>query len=427
MSRAIAELELPAPDGTVPASAPRAEAPAKARGKRWIALDLFRFCAVLLMVQGHVFSTLLDQATKAQGWYPHHSFVHGYTAPMFLFGAGLAFGYTTFRKWGDHARGGAAAKKRYQRYAWLLVLGYGLHLPTLSIGRLLKIDDPQRIARMLQVDVLHHIGISLALCQLLVFVLKRKALFVGVVSALAAVAVFGAPWIWNVDLSPTSVPVGLAGYVNASTGSTFPLVPWAGFTYLGILVAYAVGVSGDASSISRRVALPFLALTLVFMLAPIGVDRLGPLPWPPHNFWKTNPLFFFWRVGNILCVLTVLCYGERLLARLGWLDVDARGAGARLAQRVIPWVTIVGAESLVIYVAHLLLLHGSVLGPGIKHTGFISAHAHGLPVATAVAAVVLLLMVLLAKAWFELRKSKVIFRAVQWTLIGVVLFFGIFR
>lgn len=393
----------------------RASDAALARPGRWLALDLFRFCAVCLMVQGHVFNTLLDQATRRQGWYPHHSFVHGYTAPMFLFGAGLAFGYTTFRGWSEHTRGGAAAIKRFKRYAWLLVIGYGLHLPTLSLSRLLSLDDPATLARMLQVDVLQHIGVSLALCQLLVLVVKQQRAFVAIVGTLAALVIFAAPWIWNVDLSGGVVPTWLAGYVNASTGSIFPLVPWAGFTYLGIVVAYAVGLNGGVESVSARVRWPFAALAAVFLIAPVLLDRFGLWPWPAHNFWKTNPLFFFWRLGNILAVLAILCFVERALEKRG-----ALAAKGHFVDRALSWVKLIGAESLIIYVVHLVVLHGSVLGRGLKHTAMFRQGSLDLARASMVALALFLAMVLLAKAWSELRKTRFSFSAVQISLTSAI-------
>ena len=66
-------------------TASRKAAKAERRAGRWLALDLLRFCAVFLMVQGHTFSSLLDPSVRAERWYQHHNFVHGYTAPMFLF------------------------------------------------------------------------------------------------------------------------------------------------------------------------------------------------------------------------------------------------------------------------------------------------------------------------------------------------------
>lgn len=422
MSR-VAELDR-AP--VVSAPSVEAEAPAEARplsrAGRWLALDLFRFCAVCLMVQGHVFSTLLDRATKSQDWYPHHSFVHGYTAPMFLFGAGLAFGYTTFRRWDEHARFGPGAVKRFKRYGWLLVIGYGLHLPTLSLRRLFAIDDPDRIARMLQVDVLQHIGVSLAITQVLVYLVKDKRLFIWIVSAMAAVCVLAAPWVWGLDLSDGPLPVWLAGYVNASTGSIFPILPWAGFTYTGIVIAYAVGVGGDARSVSSRVSWPFAALAAAALILPIVVDRFGPFDWPPHNFWKTNPLFFFWRLGNVLTVLAVLCFGERLLSRLRWLAPTNEGPVARAVQKMVPWVKLIAAESLIIYVVHLVVLHGSVVAPGMKHTDVFAAGSVGLAKATLAAGLLFGAMVLLARLWNELKKNRPGFFVVQFSLVSVIVF-----
>ncbi len=389
-----------------------AEAVRAARGPRWLALDLFRFCAVCLMVQGHVFSTLLDRATKSQGWYPHHSFVHGYTAPMFLFGAGLAFGYTTFRSWDEHARGGPGAIKRFTRYGWLLAIGYALHLPTGSLWGLFRLE-PDQLRQLAQVDVLQHIGVTLAICQLLVLLLKRQRAFVAVVLALACLSVFTAPWVAGIDLTGTNP--WLAGYVGSSTGSQFPLVPWSGFTLIGIAAAYAARSPG--LSVSERAGWPLAVLAIVCMLAPVVVDRLGFWPWPAHNFWKTNPLFFFWRLGNITAVLALLCFVERGMHRLGWLAKDAE-QGHRVASRVLDWVKLVAAESLIIYVVHLVAIHGSVLGRGLKDTDVLRGGAQTLGTAALATVALLAAMVLLARAWGELRKSPPAFRALRWILTG---------
>jgi uncharacterized membrane protein len=404
---------------------------------RWLALDLFRFCAVCLMVQGHVFSSLLDQATRSQGWYPHHNVVHGYTAPMFLFGSGLAFGYTTFRAWREHAIGGPAAVKRFKRYAWLLVIGYALHLPTISLTRLLALEEPARIATFIQVDVLQHIGVSLAFCQILVVLCGRAPrAFVSIVGALAMLFIFAAPWVWNVDLQAMGLPAWLAAYVNgqplaappARTASPFPLFPWAGFTYFGILVAYAVGRADTVRSVSQRVRWPFAALAASFLVVPVLIDRAELWPWPrEHDFWRTNPLIFSWRLGNILAVLSVLCFVERVMERAGWLAKAATTAGSRLAKRVLDWVKLVGAESLIIYVVHLVVLYGSVLGRGLDDTDVFRARSQGIGTATLVALGLLLAMVLLARAWNELRKVRVGFVAVQLALVGSIAYLMLTR
>lgn len=410
MSQAVADI-LTGPHAPAREAA---ESYAPAATKRWLGLDLFRFGAVVLMVQGHVFSTLLDQATKSQSWYPHHAFLHGYTAPMFLFGAGLAFGYTTFRNWDAQANGGRAANKRYRRYLWLLAIGYGLHFPSATIEGLISVEDPTEVARMFQVDVLQHIGVTLAFAQLLVFLLKRQRVFVGVLTLIALASVLFAPWVWGLDVS--GLPVWMQGYVNASSFSYFPIVPWVGFTYGGIVIAYAVGLDRGGESVSERVAWPFLVLSLFFMITPVVIDRLGPFAWPVHNFWKTNPLFFLWRLGNVMFVLALLCFAERRARRAGWLEQG----GSKLLGALRPWVQLAAAETLIIYVVHLVVLHGSALNPGLKHSGIISEHSHGVVTAALISAALFVAIVLVAKGWSELRRHKGVLAAVQIGMIGVI-------
>lgn len=386
---------------------------------------MLRFVAVCLMIEGHVFTTLLDRATKGQGWYPHHAFVHGYTAPMFLFGAGLAFGYSTFPKWQVHVSGGPTVRRRFVRYGWLLLLGYGLHLPALSLSTVLGFEDPARWARMLQVDVLQHIGVSLALCQLLIPMLRKRLLFTLAVVCAGLGAVFLAPYIWALNVS--ALPLWLAGYVNASKGSTFPLAPWCGFTYLGVGVAYVVGklanarssAEGPAAWVSGRVLVPFCILAALCLGLPVLADRIGWQPYPPHNFWKVNPLFFFFRLGNVVMLLSALCALEVVALRFGF---RRSAAGEGLLAKCIPWVQLVGAESLVIYVGHLVLLHGSVLNPGIKH--WVGDHQHGVLVALAVTLALSLVMAGLAFGWARFRRRKALFQTLQLsaTLLAIGLF-----
>ena len=148
-------------------------AQARPRSGRWLALDLLRFCAVFLMVQGHVFSSLLSAEVRSERWYSHHNFVHGYTAPMFLFAAGLAFGYTTFRAWDAQTRVGPAFWKRMRRYAMLIGIGYALHLPSTSLAALMELS-PERLRSWLAIDVLQHIGVSLMCCQVLLLFARRQ-------------------------------------------------------------------------------------------------------------------------------------------------------------------------------------------------------------------------------------------------------------
>lgn len=380
----------------------------KKESSRWLALDLLRFVAVLLMVQGHVFTSLLDPSYESQRWLRHHNFVHGYTAPMFLFASGLAFGYTTFRAWKANTTWGDGLAKRFRRYGWLLVIGYVLHMPALALTRLVHLDAGT-VRTWLQVDVLQHIGLSLALLQLLALAVRREKVFVGIVAALFAGVVLGAPLVWAADVS--FLPQPIAAYVNADTGSLFPLFPWAGFTYAGILVAYA---ARTARRPSHDLAWPLLALTVTLFVVPVALNRTGLQPYGPHDFWKTDPYYFFFRLANVLAVLTAWCFVEKLADRRGWLDEGTKESRTKIGE-ALSLVRVVGAESLLIYVVHLVFLHGSVLSSGLEHA---TGRSLTFGQASLVATVLFGAMVALAWTWHEWKKGTWRFRVVQWSAIG---------
>ena len=126
----------------------------------------------------------------------------------------------------------------------------------------------------------------------------------------------------------------------------------------------------------------------------------------------------------MLLVLAGLCFAERLAATRGWLDPDY---GSRPLAAVLPWVKLLAAESLVVYVAHLLVLHGSVLAPGLTSSGTVPSHEHGVAMAAGVTLVITALMVVIAKAWSELRKQASAFTVVQLTIIGVIVLLSVTR
>ena len=339
---------------------PAAETPAKTgtasgvaiKVPRWLALDLFRFLAVLLMVQGHVFYEVLSDTVRAQPWYGWHKYVHGFTAPIFLFSSGLAFGITTLGRWEEHARWGKPVARRFERYVILLALGYVIHLPVLSLGWLLA-QDAERFAGATRVDALQHIGMVLMICEGLVLLLRHKVPYLAVIGAGLLIGVASAPWVWNLDVD--GLPVPIAAYVNDHTSSIFPIVPWCGFILLGVIVArFVERRRGQCTADLHELAVPLAAVGLVTLFAGNLLHGLWE-PFPEHNFWKTSPYFFMIRAGWILIVLAILCAIDL------WLQRARKTSGS-----VLRFVQVVGQQTLVLYVAHLFVIYGVGMVPGVK-------------------------------------------------------------
>ncbi|HET6418057.1 MAG TPA: heparan-alpha-glucosaminide N-acetyltransferase domain-containing protein, partial [Polyangiales bacterium] len=332
---------------------------ANRKNDRWRALDLLRLVAVVLMVQGHVFTALLDRGLRHGPWYIRHSYVHGLTAPIFFFASGLAFGVVTLRNWSDHTHWGPSAKRRFARYGWLLFIGYMLSLPGLSFRELWTSASPDTVRMFFRVDALENIAVSLILVQGLVWLTKKQRPFIGTVTVLGSALVLSAPAVWRLPIERW-LPMGVAAYINVDTGSIFPLFPWTGFLCAGVVTAY-LSVDPHRGSLRRRLGWGLATTGGLLWLAARLLQDAGADPSGNQDYWKTSPIFFLTRLGLILLGFAALCALESLWARRCAAPAVAStpGNAMGLLQRV-------GQETLVIYVIHLLLLYGSPISPGLN-------------------------------------------------------------
>ena len=334
-----------------PLAKPAVDAQAK---ERWLALDLFRFAAVVLMIQGHVFFEVVDESVRGSWWYGYHGYVHGFTAPIFLFSSGIAFGITTLGKWDAHTHLGKSVYKRFERYLVIIGIGYAVHFHQLSLSWLMGLP-PDRFARATTIDALQHIGLVLLVAESLVLILRNKRLYLTVIALLSGLAVFSAPFVWAADVS--ALPTPIAAWVNNSTGSLFPIVPWCGFLFAGILTARFVQTRRLKAPGLKQLFVPLALIAAAFIVFGDRMAHSSFDPFPEHNFWKTSPWFFFIRLGGVLALLAVLCLVESFLVKR---------MQTKKKMPVVRFVQIVGTQTLVLYVAHLLLLYGTGFTPGVN-------------------------------------------------------------
>ncbi len=151
----------------------------------------------LVMVQGHVFETVLSPVARSLPLYQLQLIVHGSTAPGFLFASGFVAGLPraplSLR----------ASLRRARRLLFVWGVGYALHLPYASLWKTLA-ASPTEKALLFACDALQVIALS----QLLVIALQ--GLF-GVrwtrAALLLTLAVLAAgPWVWASGLSERSTP-----------------------------------------------------------------------------------------------------------------------------------------------------------------------------------------------------------------------------
>jgi uncharacterized membrane protein len=342
-------------------------------------IDLLRGWAVLVMIETHVFNASLSEVVLRGEFFQLIKFVNGLVAPAFLFASGLAFAVTTHRKIADYLGFGRKLFRQVTRLLSIVAIGYLLHLPKFSLHYLLTLTTPVQWESVFQVDILQCIGVSLLIMQtLLLGVRSERWLYVamGVVSVVVLVCT---PVVWSIDFWG-SAPPALAEYMNGLHYSLCPLFPWAVFLFSGAISGY---VYLQMRGSRFRVLTLFVASGAVLIALSFAAEPLAAKSYTVYNYWRFSPTFVLLRLG-LICFLTagMFLYEEKV-------GVSHSSA-----------VALIGRESLLVYVGHLLLLYGDF---GIVNFQEWSKHSFGYAEAMLTAGIVSLMMYVVAAVWSRLR------------------------
>jgi hypothetical protein len=174
-----------------------------------------------------------------------------------------------------------------------------------------------------QVDVLPCIAVALALLTGVQWITRRFSgsggewAWKGMLVALIGLSLLGAQWL----RSWSDGPAVLVAYANRTTGSLFPLLPWAAFVFAGAWRGSA------RAALETGWRFPLLVLFLGVMAAW----------WRAHSvFSPVSPAFF--------------------VERLAWVLLLAEACKAARFWKGRTWVRLAGRESLWMYAAHLVVI-----------------------------------------------------------------------
>jgi len=314
---------------------------------RVIFIDLLRAIAVLQMVQGHTVDVLLSQVFRTAEfpiyniWY----FLRGMTAPIFMFTAGTTFTYL-FKSVKKPFEENYRVKKGIRRALLLLFIGYILRYPSWTI-----VDFSEVTAENWQtffiVDVLQLIGFSLLLLLLILFFTAKLKLNFMVTFISSAVLIFlASPFMENINWI-SYLPAPVIAYLYSGSGSLFPLFPWAGYVISGAVLGSYLAQNPmvfKTSRFSKFLAILGLSFSLIalfsyLILQAYGIEIINP---------QVTPNTIFFRMGFVLLLTALVSYIS--------LKVD----------RIPHLIILVGRNTLLIYVVHLIILYGSIWTPGLN-------------------------------------------------------------
>ena len=327
--------------------------------KLW--LDWQRGLAVLFMVEVHVLDAWLAPGARSTAWplglladtwvTPHVvlDMIGGFAAPGFLYMAGLS---QALADAAQERKGVAPHARRLQalrRALWLLGVAYGFRFAEYMLGG--AWSRPGGWTGVLKVDVLNVIAVGLLAAALLS--VGRPRTVAAAAAGIAALAVvLSTPIVADVlrhydlpqagaasdaaaRIAPNRLVDVLYAYVYAGwPRANFHLFNWVGFLLAGSAVA--------PLALGRNRPLVWLSLAAALFGIAWWADGWAPV-YRYQSFWRTSPSWFAMRLA--ICIA---------FSGLLQLVPDA-------AERPLAWLTRMGRQSLVGYIASVELTYGAIL------------------------------------------------------------------
>jgi len=330
--------------------------------KRYTFLDWMRGLAVLIMIQCHTFNSFTRLDVRQQSGYVFSQFIGGMAAPLFLFMAGMTFGFQMESLERREPRRMRRWLVALRRAGYILLVAYLFRL-TNWIASLPKAD----LAELWKVDILNCMGLAMVAFSLVALFDFPQRLRVALLGALAVAA--AAPLISGLDWQ--GVPGVVRDYLTPSPDrGRFPFFPCA--AYVGFGLAAGALVKRTAAERMDRL----MQWGVLFALALIlGAEYVTNLPYSVYahsDFWRNSPALIFIRVGISLLLLAGAYLWTQFGARPGW-----------------SWMQNLGKTSLLVYWVHVMLVYGDI-AKSLKR----SLNA---PQAALATVVVIMLMVALAE------------------------------
>ena len=281
-------------------------------------LDWLRGLAVLIMVEAHLFDAWVRTTDRTDLPYQWAIAIGGYSAPMFLFLAGVAMALAA----GSRLRRGLTDSEtaaRAQLRGWqILGLAFLFRLQSflLSGG-----PFPETL---LKVDILNVMGVSIVAGAVLWGGVSRN---VWRGSALALVALGFVVVTPLVRTAPfvAALPYPIEWYFKSASGSgAFTLFPWAAFLLFGLVVGLWLDRARTDEGEHRLIR----AMAVVGPTMSLGAYLATYLPpiYPDTTYWTGSPTFFFVRLGVLITAIP-FAYGWNAIFR-GWSPLREFGVNS---------------------------------------------------------------------------------------------------
>lgn len=315
-------------------------------------IDFARGIAIIMMLQGHFISLTLedyDLLTSSTHSNENLTFsiwlmLRGFTAPLFFTVSGMVFAFTLMKMHEMPFYKNIRVIKGLKRAVALIIIGYLLQLNVSNIDYYLagKLNE-----RFFAFHVLNSIGLGLIIL-IFIYVLFIKTLKLNsVISYLFFAFSFLILSVYITSIEgyfPSESPVIIQNVLKGPN-SIFPLVPWVSY----ILVGAALGsFLYQKRTVIKGRWFPLLLATACLIILQFMKWVMQFVEYLTHSeLMYLNSQYVLTQLMYITLFISLLIYLEKLLK---------------------PDMILLkmGQNTLTIYVLHVILLYGAVIGIGIR-------------------------------------------------------------
>jgi uncharacterized membrane protein len=249
------------------------------------------------MVQAHLFDAWVRVPDRSESPYRWAILIGGYSAPLFLFLAGVTLALAAgsrLRRGLTTSQAATIARRRGWQIFGLAFL-FRLQSFVISGG-----PFPQTL---LKVDILNVMGVSMVLAAALWGLASRDLFRGAMLLAVAAAIAVVTPIVRTLPVL-AALPYPVQWYFKAVPGSgAFTLFPWVGF----LLVGVAIGLCVDRTRTDDAERRAMKAMAVAGPVIGLGGYLATFLPpvFPDTTFWTGSPTYFFVRLGVLITAIPV--------------------------------------------------------------------------------------------------------------------------
>lgn len=311
-------------------------------------LDFARILAMLMMIAGHTFFSLINPYAININEFPWSwwEFLRGATAPIFLTVSGIAQVFANKRD--QHGKlNPQTSQKRLKNALMLIAIGYLLMFPANKIYDIPFIPT-QQLAGFFAVNILQLIGVTLLLV-LLLFQLTRndKQLFIASLTIGIALILF----------TPVSqfinwfniLPYALANYFDYTHGSYFGIFPFSAYVFIGVALGTLLKKVPSEQRIDYIIKYSFYSIPIFVILGFLSHKIEYPY---------IKDLFAPYRAS-----IGMIFYRYALVAMMFVIT----GLLSKKLYDYYEYFTFFGQKALYVYIVHIFILYGSAVTPGLTY------------------------------------------------------------